>query len=339
VSLNQHLGDAPVSAEERRQHWAEIRRKRSRLRQRRWVLAGSAMATLVASLALGLGMRRQPPPAPAPIGVASATRFTLPDGSRVASQPGTELEVLEGTPRRVRIDLRQGTSDFEVVPNPDRPFSVLVPAAELRVVGTRFRVVVEHRSSERRIAVEVSEGVVEVRTRGSAELLSRVESGGKWTSTESPARLVASAEPSGSPSTELVSSAPHPTRSPTGDAAAALFDQATRARRSGDFERAITGYEVLLSRYPNDRHAALAALELGRLKRTRADDPHGAVAALEQAATDQELGDDALAQLVLSYDESGERERCERARTRYLHVHPNGVHVAEVRARCRGGSE
>ena len=107
---------------------------------------------------------------------------------------------------------------------------------------------------------------------------------------------------------------------------------------AGDYARAIRGYEALLGRYPHDRHAALAALELGRLKRTRAGDPLGAAEALQQAAEDAELNDDALAQLVLSYDQAGDRARCLAAQQRYLTHHPNGVHAAEVRTRCRVGS-
>ncbi len=336
-----HLQDRPVSASERVGWWRGIQRKRSGRRWRRRALVGGGSVAGVTCLLLLVALVGAPSLEPTPGPVASQattpTKLTLPDGSRVVFDPGTELEVTEGTAERVRLDLTRGRATFTVTHDPERPFRVVLPTVELLVVGTRFVVTVEDGDARQHTALEVAEGIVEVRTLGAGELLSRVHAGGRWSHEES-----RGTEPVVAPiaSATAPNSALHPpgaVRSavPTPPAAAALFDAATRARRAGDYERAIAGYEELLARYPDDRHTALAALELGRLKRTRAEDPRGAAAALEQAAVNQELSDDALAQLVLSHDQAGDWERCRAAQRRYLAAHPDGVHVAEVRSRCR----
>ena len=217
---------------------------------------------------------------------------------------------------------------------------------EIRVVGTRFDVHVDPSGDVNQ--VDVQEGTVEVRRRDSQALLARVHGGGRWSSDSEPASsaepLRDIPEPSRAPDpAPSTSSAPPPGPTPSAPPsedtqAAALFDQATRARRRGDFKAAIAGYESLLKRFPKDRHASLAALELGRLKRTREEDPEGAASALERAAKDRELSDDALAQLVLNYDQAGDQQRCLAAQSRYLVRHPRGVHVNEVRASCKGSS-
>lgn len=354
MSIRPYLREEPVSVSERQALWGGIQRQRSERRwRRRATVAGLALAASIAFFVAAGPSMQEPSRVVHPTLIP--TTLTLPDGSRVISQPGAALAVAEGSAERIRIDLRHGQAEFDVVPNRDRVFSVLLPTVEIRVVGTRFTVVVEGGPGTQQSAVEVSHGVVEVRTLGSAELLRRIEAGGRWSSeqaAEAPRPSVeegsakAAGQPStssaevtetGEPSTEPALPQDEPGRGTSAsERAAALFDEATRARRSGDFERAMAGYELLLRRYPKDRHAALAALELGRLKRYRAEDPRGAAEALEQAADSEALGDDALAQLVLSYEQAGDQRRCRAAQRRYLERHPDGVHVLEVRSRCRG---
>jgi hypothetical protein len=349
--IDGHRREVELAASQRADLWHGVQLRRARRRQWRRAalgatgLAGIAALVLVVSWVVRLGAPGTT--APVPVASVTPTKLTLPDGSQVVSEPGTELRVTESTPDRIRLDLARGRADFSVVHDPARRFSVVLPSVELRVVGTRFRVVVEEEGNTQRVVVEVVEGTVEVRTRTSAELLSRVGAGGRWSSENS--RGTAAAAISASSAPPPVASQAHPRQRPaaSGSAvpskeaaeAAALFDAATRARRSDDYERAMAGYEELLARYPDDRHASLAALELGRLKRTRAEDPRGAALVLEQAAEDEELSDDALAQIVLSYDQAGDRERCRRARQRYLAAHPRGVHTAEVRSRCGGAAK
>ncbi|MEZ4375707.1 MAG: FecR domain-containing protein [Polyangiaceae bacterium] len=343
MALEGHLQEPELSSAEREALWSGVHHKRRGLRRRRRAIRS---ALFVASLAVvGVGVH-QWQAYNHRTELAQPTRVKLPDGSSVVSQPGTDLEVVEGTPLSVRIDLRSGSAYFEVVPNPDRRFSVMLAHHEVKVVGTRFVVKVDPDGNVSE--VDVSEGTVEVLSRDGQALLTRVHAGGHWSSTtpspltsttppRAPTASVAAAPeaPAGSANTSYPSS-PSAAR-PTEEAqAAALFDQATLARRRGDYKAAIAGYESLLKRFPKDRHASLAALELGRLKRTREADPEGAADALEQAAKDRALNDDALAQLVLSYDQAGDQKRCLAAQSRYLARHPKGVHVNEVRASCKG---
>lgn len=342
MSITPYLRDEPVPSSHAEVLWRGIQRKRTTRRRRRWAVGGALFMAAAAGILLFVLPRSEAPatasaqkPAVARPAELTAARLALPDGSQVESQPGTELEMTESSADRIRLDLRRGQAAFNVVPNPNRQFSVLLPTVEVRVVGTRFSITVEERDGTHRTVVEVQGGVVEIRTLATAELLSRVRAGGRWSSESSAPPEPKPPEPE---STSSVSRLPLPAAGPssaTHSAAAALFDEATRARRAGDYARAIRGYEALLGRYPHDRHAALAALELGRLKRTRAGDPLGAAEALQQAAQDEELNDDALAQLVLSYDQAGDRTRCLAAQQRYFTHHPNGVHAAEVRTRCR----
>ena len=344
--IHGHQREVELGASQRAALWHGVQLKRTR--RRWWRRAGlgatglAGIAALVLVVSWGVRPSASVATPPMPVASVTPTRLTLPDGSQVVSQPGTELRVTEGAPDRIRLDLARGRADFSVVHDPKRQFSVVLPSVELRVVGTRFHVEVEEAANTQRIVVEVVEGTVEVRTRSSAELIRRVGAGGRWSSEHSGGTTAAVVTASSTP--PPIASQTPPRQSPATSRsarpseaaaeAAALFDAATRARRAGDYDRAMAGYEELLARYPDDRHTALAALELGRLKRTRAEDPRGAALALEQAAEDEELNDDALAQLVLSYDQAGDRKRCRLAQQRYLTAHPRGVHSAEVRSRC-----
>ncbi len=343
MTLEAHLAEPELSSEEREALWSGVHQKRRARRRRR---RGIRTAMFVASLAVvGVGVHQWQAYSHR-TELAAPTRLKLPDGSAVVSQPGTDLEVVEGSVDRVRVDLRSGSAHFQVVPNPARRFSVMLSRHEIRVVGTRFQVRVDPSGDVSQVDVE--EGTVEVRLRDSQVLLARVHAGSHWSSDTARAAPSASEAPSvgAAPSNSLEPSstaAPTPPsvpnaqgRIPEDAQAAALFDQASRARRQGNYKAAIAGYEDLLRRFPKDRHASLAALELGRLKRTREADPEGAADALKEAAKDRELNDDALAQLVLSYDQAGDQKRCLAAQNRYLARHPKGVHVNEVRASCKG---
>ena len=83
--------------------------------------------------------------------------FTLSDGSRVALNTDSHLEVaFTETERRVRLE--HGEAMFEVTKNPDRPFVVQAGEEQVRVLGTTFTV----RNDGRKVAVTLVEGRVEV---------------------------------------------------------------------------------------------------------------------------------------------------------------------------------
>jgi ferric-dicitrate binding protein FerR (iron transport regulator) len=65
-------------------------------------------------------------------------RFTLPDGTRATLRPHTELHLLAAAP--LSLALEKGEAFFEVIPGPERRFSVVTPDARIQVTGTRFAV-------------------------------------------------------------------------------------------------------------------------------------------------------------------------------------------------------
>jgi len=65
-------------------------------------------------------------------------RFTLPDGTRATLRPRTELRILAAAPPS--LSLERGEAFFDVIPAPDRRFSVVTPDARVRVTGTQFSV-------------------------------------------------------------------------------------------------------------------------------------------------------------------------------------------------------
>lgn len=65
-------------------------------------------------------------------------RFTLPDGTRATLRPRTELRIVSAAP--LALLLERGEAFFDVIPAPDRRFSVVTPDARVRVTGTQFSV-------------------------------------------------------------------------------------------------------------------------------------------------------------------------------------------------------
>ena len=97
-------------------------------------------------------------------------------------------------------------------------------------------------------------------------------------------------------------------------------------------------YQTLLTEFPRDGRAGLAALELGRLRMDRLGDMRGAVQALERAvalAPGSEFREDAMARLVAAHAGAHDAAGCARAREKYLAEFPSGVHHRTVAAACR----
>jgi transmembrane sensor len=79
--------------------------------------------------------------------------ISLPDGSSVSLQPETRLERLPGYNKSSRgLKLVSGTAIFDVVRLVDKPFHVDMDGAEVRDIGTRFRI--EKTADSIRVAVE-----------------------------------------------------------------------------------------------------------------------------------------------------------------------------------------
>lgn len=84
---------------------------------------------------------------------------TLPDGSLVSLNPGSEI-YLHWTEAERRLDLRHGRARFQVAKNPQRPFLVDTKYGSVRAVGTIFDVDAQRQETH----VTVIEGRVAVDT-------------------------------------------------------------------------------------------------------------------------------------------------------------------------------
>ena len=140
-------------------------------------------------------------------------------------------------------------------------------------------------------------------------------------------------------------SGPHPVSAPSPSPAAPahvsgpreLFKHARDQWRQGRIEDAADTYQRLLSEYPRDGRAGLAAFELGRLRMDRLGDLRGAARALERAvalAPGSEFREDAMARLVAANAGAHDVPACIRARDQYLVEFPRGFHRRIVAAAC-----
>jgi TolA-binding protein len=294
--------------------------------------------------ALGVGLSRlQHVPDSVALAPAGGSVVVLADGSRVTLDGDARLEVPINEPAHVATSLERGSALFDVVPDHDRSFTVIVGEVEVRVVGTQFRV--DRDPTSRTVTVAVIRGVVEVRNTAEPGEVHRLGAGESWSTPRAEVApslpLSPSAGALAAPSADPIVPGPGPSTARSAAApiedARSLFEAANQARRSGDLARASAHYRELMRRYPSDPRARIAALELGRLEMDRGSDPLVAEQALRTASSAEagsSVHEDALARLVQLYAAKGDTNACQVARGRYLAAYPNGVHSAQVRAAC-----
>lgn len=350
------LGDAvrPDLSEARlTRQWSAIERRiRPGSRHRRAIVAALgavAVVALSAAAALWLPVGTLGPDESVWDGAivqsaAEPVSVTLKDGSRIDLQRESRLQLVERSPSTVRLRLRAGRAEFDVRPNPARRFSVAAGDLVVQVIGTRFIVTVERAAEHAGVSVAVERGVVEVR--GSGRTL-RLHAGETWSAPASQPRK-ATAEPA------VPGPAPQPPPEPALEKPAAkskpapateapptareIFEEANRARLSGDLATAADEYRTLLAEHPGDPRAGLAAFELGRLLQDRLGDPGGAARALQRAvslASGSGFREDAMARLVRAYATLGASDACDKAKRAYLNSFPGGVHTTAVQRACR----
>jgi ferric-dicitrate binding protein FerR (iron transport regulator) len=113
-------------------------------------------------------------------GANSAAVLKFPDSTRIELSPATTIREISDGPGGKRVDLASGSLKAEVSPQPAaRPLTVRTSDAELRVMGTRFRL-----SSQDTTRVDVLEG--KVRLRRSRDGASIDVSGGNTVATDAP---------------------------------------------------------------------------------------------------------------------------------------------------------
>lgn len=303
-----------------------------------------ALAAAAAIAGPAVWWARSSPSSTQPVAAAApALRFA--DGSRADLSPGARIEIEQDAPAAVTVKLLAGRGDFVVTHDAARPFVVRAGPVEVRVVGTRFSV---DRDREAQVRVSVQEGVVEVRS-GRPGDLRRLAAGETLTvgGEEAAAPAVSTApEASSAPAVMAAAAAPSAAATPAPSPPAAdpqaaaedarqIFERAAEARRRGDARGAAELYQQLLTRYPRDGRAGVAAFDLARLRMDSLGDLAGALPLLERAAQGGgSFREDALARLVRAYQSTGSVKGCQRARAAYLAGFPRGVHAAAVSASC-----
>lgn len=295
---------------------------------------------------------------------SDAMSVNLGEGSTMQLGAKTRVEVAESDESSVRLNLVRGKLLCDVSHRPGRQFSVFAGGVEVRVVGTRFRVGLDPTASH--VDVDVERGTVEVRSAGEPGQVRRLSAGQRWSvprritpvlpprSAETAPAAVNAAPPASIPTTDADALRPASRRiearadagkeadsTPDLESASArqLFDIASSARRSGSVALAARAYDALVTRFPRDGRAGLAAFELGRLRLERMSNPGGAAQAFERAialAPGAGFREDAMARLVDAYAALGAADACSKARRAYLDNYPAGVHRTAVTAKCAG---
>jgi len=322
----------------------------------RWLAVGVAALALAGGGLLltrqfsGFGSPERAVLAEAKLETASDTlAVTLGDGSSVHLASRTRVEVHGNQPSSVALALHRGELVCDVPHREGRSFTVTAGGVEVRVIGTRFSVKATPSGAGERVEVNVTRGVVEVRSETRPGVVARVAAGQSWA--QAPAEVgsvketavapPSASEPASPPVEVRELSGPGsalPTAvSPGAVSARELFERAGESRRAGDAQAAARSYEELLRSHAGDGRAALSAFELGRLRMDRLGDTAGAVQALERAVAlgvGPSFREDALARLVSAYAAQGNFTACARARDGYLKSYPAGIHASAVSSRC-----
>jgi hypothetical protein len=289
----------------------------------------------------------------------------LDDSSRLELAPRSRLRVTNDDSEAAAVTIEHGRVTCDLARRRARRFSVHAGDVEVRVTGTRF--IVEFEPSRGLVEVSVERGSVLVRINGKADRGRELKAGERWSSRRAsaeasssgagpptlptqasadstePSTALASGEPLGptvvAPSVEPRPRSGNPAPSAVEqDTPKGLFEQGRAARRASDLTAAALAYETLLTKFPNDSRAGLAAFELGRLRMGALRDLPGAIAALKTAVgllSGSTLREDAMAHLVEAYAASGQVGHCRSASETYLREYPNGVHAALVGRQCR----
>ncbi len=280
-----------------------------------------------------------------------AVRFG--DGSSVQLlDASSELDVGSASPSAVDVTLRSGSAEFDITPNPQRAFVVHAGVAEVRVLGTHFRVTRE----APRVKVEVSRGRVEVRFAGGKRQLIAGES--NWFPPLESASNEPQAPPPASAATSALGNTPpvnvagesassrhrfldHAAhgryaaaysvleRAPevVGSSAEDLMLAADSARYSNHPVQATVYLERMTREHPQDSVAPLAAFTLGRIRLSQLGQPARAADAFalsRRLSPNGWLAEDALAREAEASEKAGQRARASGLVGEYGRRYPAG---------------
>lgn len=242
-------------------------------------------ASLAPSMSLASGDRIESSP-------KGGTGIALADGSLVRIDPGSEISVKALSDTR-RFLLSRGSLRADVAKlGPAQRFIVETEDAEVEVHGTSFRVAIREgsRACPARTQVEVTEGVVSVRSAG---VDVRLGPGSSWPACAAPAPrpdLTTMRAPERAPDSSprvsdtgarrgsMPESSPLPAAGPVAAPATSsatsshalaeqneLFAKASAARRAGDGPAAVAAYDRLIATHPDGFLAESAAVERMRV--------------------------------------------------------------------------
>jgi transmembrane sensor len=272
----------------------------------------------------------------------------------------SQVEVVAVTAKAIDLRLTAGRSEFDVVPDPGRTFTVQVDGIVVRVLGTRFRVEREDRGAY----VSVYRGKVEVRWPGGERVLGQGQTA-RFPEEVAEQQALPAAESAGTvkpaapvlPAVELSRPAAPASRArfralaTRGQYAEAyrvlagapgvvesgaedLMLAADAARLSGHPSEATPYLERIVRQYRGDVRAPLAAFTLGRIllyQLGRPAEAADAFALVRKILAEGPLSSDALAREAEAADRAGQRERARGLAEEYMTKYPIGRRLESVR--------
>ncbi len=131
--------------------------KKKKHKQKQIIASAISLASLGALL-FYFGMTQTTQPSPN-LAQKSVPSIQFADGSVAFPNGPHTLIVQHSSTERIVLDLQQGTSQFEVAPNPNRRFIVRAGNVHVTVIGTKFSV---DRSPDDQVRVQVTQGRVRV---------------------------------------------------------------------------------------------------------------------------------------------------------------------------------
>ena len=321
------------------------RRRRRTLRRIAMVSAAAACALFAAAVRLqGLPVSTEPPivarsqPALTPAAPLDRAVRLLDGSSAMPLDSGSEIAILEQTPAHVGLSLTRGSGRFQVVPRPERNFSVRAGDVTITVVGTAFSV---ERIADR-VGVSVERGTVRVEWGLGSRLLTKGQSG--WfpplTAAPEPKEVRRPVVPIVKVAKAKSEDAPASPPSAKAESAEDLLLAADGMRMAGHPERGVEILRRILREHDGDPRAPLAAFTLGRVLLMELGRPREAAAAFAEVRRLSPAGafaEDALAREVEAWSQAGQTEQAQERARDYLRLYPGGRRAATVRS--MGGME
>jgi transmembrane sensor len=321
-------------------------------RRRRTAAVGSVGLLLgAAGLALlvwGRGWLRPPEEVAALPSSTATEHWTFADGSIAEPTVAeTDLRVVERTERRHVVRILRGGARFDVVHREKRLFRVEIHDVAIEVLGTAFRA--EAVAEGVRVAVERGR----VRVRRGDEVLELAKGESRLfpetpAVAEAPAPQAAPPPPRRrarlSPQTSWRTLAQRgdyhgayralDSRGQLPDRPEALLQAADVARRTGHPTESLVFLRAVVTRFPRDERAPLAAFTMGLIELEKMGRPNEAARSFARSirlAPRGALAEDALAREVEAWSAAGDRGRARAQAAEYLQRYPGGRRTTSVR--------